>query len=430
MSFTRRLQALLVLAAVVFGVTSAMPRAEVAIQSPVPQRVDARAADPQTRASASPETRALWVLRTSLTSPEQITALVRNASSAGFNTLIVQVRGRGDAYFDSAREPRADQVPPGFDPLGFTLTRGHHAGLRVHAWVNVNLVASAVRLPINGSHVARLHPDWLMVPRDLAPILAAHSPTDPRYLQRLAEWTRAHERRVEGLYTSPIAPGAAREIEAVVTDLAARYPLQGIHLDYIRYPGPDFDYSPAALRAFRETIVAELSERDRFELDRRRAREPLIYADTFAARWSAYRRDRLTDLVVRLRAAVKTHRPEAILSAAVVPDADIAAADKFQDWRDWTRRGLLDVICPMAYTSDTRLFAAQVDAARGATAGAAVWAGIGAWRLTAAQTAKHVATARARGAEGVALFSYDSLIAGPARPASLAAVGRLSFAHP
>ena len=63
-------------------------------------------------APADAETRALWVLRTSLTTPESIETLVRAARDHGFNTLLVQVRGRGDAYSpsisdDCARVQRA-----------------------------------------------------------------------------------------------------------------------------------------------------------------------------------------------------------------------------------------------------------------------------------------------------------------------------------
>ncbi len=67
----------------------------------------------------SKEIRALWVIRTSLTSPESITEMVRRAKSANFNTLIVQVRGRGDAYYQSRWEPRAAEMkdtPDSFDP--------------------------------------------------------------------------------------------------------------------------------------------------------------------------------------------------------------------------------------------------------------------------------------------------------------------------
>jgi uncharacterized lipoprotein YddW (UPF0748 family) len=56
------------------------------------------------------EVRALWVVRETLTSREKIQAMVERAAAAGFNTLIVQVRGRGDAYYHSRWEPRAIEL--------------------------------------------------------------------------------------------------------------------------------------------------------------------------------------------------------------------------------------------------------------------------------------------------------------------------------
>src|SRR5215207_10009518 len=74
---------------------------------------------------AAQEVRALWVVRTTLTSPEKIRQLVSAAADNGFNTLIVQIRGRGDAYYKSRVEPRAMELkdqPESFDPLALTLT--------------------------------------------------------------------------------------------------------------------------------------------------------------------------------------------------------------------------------------------------------------------------------------------------------------------
>ena len=65
------------------------------------------------------ETRALWVLRTSLTSQASIEALVKRARDNGFNALFVQVRGRGDAYYRGGLEPIPSDLqrqPPSFDP--------------------------------------------------------------------------------------------------------------------------------------------------------------------------------------------------------------------------------------------------------------------------------------------------------------------------
>src|SRR5262245_17778754 len=119
------------------------------------------ASGPVTHAAAPPtDVRALWVQRSSIVSPEQIAKMVATAKDAGFNTLLVQVRGRGEAFYKSDLEPRAtelDAQPASFDPLAATLAAAHAAGLKVHAWVNVNLVASGATLPRSRTHVAVRH---------------------------------------------------------------------------------------------------------------------------------------------------------------------------------------------------------------------------------------------------------------------------------
>ncbi len=379
-------------------------------------------ATPEGRA---PEVRALWVLRSSLTSAEQITRLVHDARDSGFNTLLVQVRGRGDAYFAQGLEPRPMQLanaPASFDPLALTLSEAHAAGLRVHAWININLVASVLMMPTDPSHIVRKHPEWLMVPREIAPDLVRRDPHDPVYLGRLSTWTRAHATTVEGLYSSPIPIDAAHHVEAVITDLVERYPIDGVHMDYVRYPTSDYDYSAAALAAFRESVQRDVPAADRARLDARLAREPLIYTEAFPERWQLYRRTRLTDLVARIRNTVKEHRPQAMLTAAVKPDAHEAFETRLQDWQDWASRGLLDAVCPMAYTDDLTRFSHVVQGAARAAAPQALWAGIGAYRLDPAETISHINAARAAGAHGIALFSYDSLSG-----SELKTIGRAAF---
>src|SRR6476469_5412006 len=81
------------------------------------------------------EVRALWVTRASMTSPASIATLVKTAHEQGFNTLLVQVRGRADAYYLTDLEPRpADLVrqPLAFDPLASVLAEARQHGIRVH----------------------------------------------------------------------------------------------------------------------------------------------------------------------------------------------------------------------------------------------------------------------------------------------------------
>ena len=146
---------------------------------------------------------------------------------------------------------------------------------------------------------------------------SAQSPADVR---TLAAWTRKASETVEGLYLSPISDDSQTYTTAVVRDLVERYPLDGVHLDYIRYPGAAFDYGAPTLAAFRAAVAPARPAAEQQQLDRAAVKNPAAWADGLPAEFAAFRRDRLTALVRRLQAAVRAARPQAIVSAAVVPD--------------------------------------------------------------------------------------------------------------
>ncbi|MEZ5319646.1 MAG: family 10 glycosylhydrolase [Vicinamibacterales bacterium] len=368
--------------------------------------------------------RGLWVLRTALRTPDGVRTMVRSAKRAGINVLLVQVRGRGEAYYDSAIDPRAADLagqPRGFDPLALTLDLAHEAGIQVHAWVNVNLVSSAVTLPRDPGHVLRRHPEWLMVPEPLATSLHDVDPRSPAYVDRLAAWTRERSATVEGLFLSPILPESRAYTLSVLEELVRRYALDGLHLDYIRYPGNTFDYSAAALRAFREDRQPWATDADRARLDA--SRSPTAWTEFLPATWRTFREDRLNTLVTDAAAMARRLRPGITMSAAVVPDAAEARERKLQDWPGWAASGLLDVVCPMAYTQDAAVFRAQVRDVASLVGPVPMWIGIGAYRLTTAETAANVRVARRAGAAGVLIYSYDSLAeAGRPRGSALTAL--------
>ena len=371
-------------------------------------------------AAAPEEVRAIWVLRASLSTPASIAALVRSAKDHGFNTLLVQVRGRADAYYASGLEPRAAELakqPASFDPLATVIAAAHETGLRVHAWINLDLVSSAADLPAARDHLIYQHPEWLMVPREIAQEIAKVDPASPGYLGRLARWTRAQSDTIEGLYATPILRPSADHAEAVVIDIARRYALDGIHLDYARYPNDQFDYSRFSIAEFRAEMRPRLDPAVRKQLDADDADDLFAYPDRFPAEWKAFRQARLSALIARIRVDMRNVRPAALLTVAAAPDAREAADLRLQDWRRWLEDDLVDAICPMAYTQEPARFAEQIAAAREIAGGHAIWAGIGAYRLTPAQTIENIQAARRLGAAGFVLFSYDSLT-GPKPPAA------------
>ena len=210
--------------------------------------------------------------------------MVKSAASAKINTLLVQVRGRGDAYFNDGLEPRAGALAgqaESFDPLGSVLKLAHAQGIRVHAWVNVSLVSSAVDLPASRAHVIYRHPDWLMVPKSLARELSLLDSSSQIYLEKLTRWTRLQAAEIEGLYASPIPEESVDSTVAIITDLVTRYPVDGVHLDYVRYPNDDFDYSRAALELFRTDVMTSLDAAERRRRERSLGNDLVAWTEAF-----------------------------------------------------------------------------------------------------------------------------------------------------
>ena len=349
---------------------------------------------PASAASSSGELRGLWVVRTALVSPQAVDRAVDDAAEAGFNALFVQVRGRGDAFYRSAlasRSPLLERQPRDFDPLARLLARAHARRIQVHGWVNV-LLAAHFGQPLPRGHVLEKHPDWAMVPKSAA--TAALVASDSRRLRLILEAGRS-EGDVEGYYLSPAVPRVGDHLEGVVRELVRAYPLDGLHLDFVRYPGPTYDYSRVALEGFRRATGGT-------DLLGGPARN--------SAGWDDYRRQVLTALTTRLSDAARAERPGLVVSAAVAPDEAQAVNNKFQDWPRWLSSGVITALCPMTYTPDNELFRQQLESARErASSTQAVWAGIGAYRLDVAGIVEKVVLARQSGARGVVLFSHESL---------------------
>ncbi|MBO0799449.1 MAG: hypothetical protein J2P31_11570, partial [Blastocatellia bacterium] len=90
---------------------------------------------------------------------------------------------------------------------------------------------------------------------------------------------------------------------------------------------------------------------------------------------------------------------------------DAAIKWRFQDWKSWVKRGWLDVLCPMAYTTNPEIFRKQIQTVVKNANGKPVWGGIGSFQLTAEGSLERIRMARELGAQGFILFSYDSSVA-------------------
>ena len=379
------------------------------------------------------EVRALWVIRTALDSPDAVREMVAEAAGSGFNTLLVQVRGRGDAFYASSLEPRAERLPdnPAYDPLRLVIEEAHARGMAVHAWVNTYLVWGPVDPPRSPMHVVNANPDWLAVPRSLGRELHDRNPRDPRYLRSITEHAWAHQRTVTGLWSSPSHPAVQARVQAVWLELATNYDLQGIHFDYVRLPSGEFDYSRGTLDRFRAWVRPYLSSQRYADLVAASGSNPFAMAEALGDLWDQFRRDQVSTLVRRIYRSVKEVRPDLVISAALVPDPKEARVKRYQDWWSWLADGFLDVAVPMAYTTDREQFDAWVEEAR-VSAGSRerVWAGVGAYKNPVDATLRQIDSARERGVGGVVVFAYDSASSTPAQsgtPTPLQQIGSAAF---
>lgn len=342
---------------------------------------------------ATGEIRAMWVVRDSLTSPAKVRNTVALARKYGFNTLFVQVRGRGDAFYASNFEPRSEELagqPEDFDPLALIVSEGHKAGLEVHAWLNTFLVWSKGRRPYSSHHVYNRHPEWLVRDKQgRAPV----RPTSD----------------TEGAFLDPALPEVREYTQKVFLDVATRYDVDGIHFDYVRFPSERFSFSRASLAAFRERMLEQVPEAEARYADEKARKNRLAWHYLYPRQWKAWRQECITQTVQAIAENARRVKPGLVVSAAVFPNYSVASLDKGQAWHDWLRDGVLDAACPMTYAKDTSKFGAQVRDAVAHSYGKPIVPGVGAWQMPAASAIAKGKVCRDLGTGGMNFFSYDGM---------------------
>src|SRR6185503_5691545 len=270
----------------------------------------------------------------------RVVPLAALASREAFDTILTSAVASGDQSL---------LVPVGLfeDPPARLAEMGSMArsrGLRVVASVDVTRAASANEWPASRDHVIYTHPEWLMVPRELALELSRLDVRSPDYAGRLARWARASAGKVMDLYLSPVHTDVAAFVAGAVRRLVERIPFDGVQFEAARYPSGDFDYSRLSLEELRREIRGGLSPEERRRLVGIEAFDLLAYATEFPDAWRRFRQTQLTALVVRARTAVKSVRPNAIVSAAVGSDPLASLSDFLQDWPTWLDNRFIDAV--------------------------------------------------------------------------------------
>jgi len=238
------------------------------------------------------ETRALWANASNFLTREATDALVERAARARLNGIIPDIFVRDSFVGKSDLMPMTSSVKEeGFDPLGYLIERAHAAGIEVHPWFCVTYRDAAFRQRLPGV-------DILDEQGNVRPIGAdAHRPEYRDFMVKLMV-------------------GVARD-----------YPVDGIHLDYIR--SMEDCYCEKCRAEFQQQFGKPLTEATDEE-------------------WTAWQRGAIADIVQRTAEGVRKARPGAWMSAAVFSGM-VSGARQGQDPARWAKEGWIDVVIPMDY---------------------------------------------------------------------------------
>lgn len=291
---------------------------------------------------------------------------IRHLKEMGFNAIFPNMLWGGVAYYDSDVLPVAPEVAQRGDQIAECVNWCKRYGVQCHVWkVNFNLG----RVP-------------------------------DEFLEKLRAEGRL-QRNPNGEEIKWLCPSDPRNIElekAAMLEVACKYDVDGIHFDYIRYPGIHGCYCDRCRRKFEESIGRKAT-----------GWPDCVLSGPLRDEYLQFRRDNITRLVQEVYRQVKRIKPSVQVSAAVFGDFPSARESVGQDTALWIDRGVLDFVCPMDYTPNDqnleRLVKAQVAAVGGRIP---LYIGIGAWRLhDAAQLSDQIAITRRLGADGFVCFHYN-----------------------
>ncbi len=268
----------------------------------------------------------------------------------GINTVFLETFVHGFTMYPSKVYQKYGISPNAYPKLGVVgneallarwLRLAHAEGINVHAWLQVFYVGNShLNLP---TPILAKFPQWRNRQRQYADEPTPHpSPIEQGH------W-----------FMDPANPQVRQFLTDVVDELATTYPVDGIQIDYIRYPA-SFEHADANFLAstWGYTPIARTTFKAKYKVD------PLTLtpADTLLwQEWERFKASQVTQWVRDLR----THQtlkwnslretkkfPELKLSAAVFPDPKGSHGIKHQDWPLWMRESYLDFMAPMILSAN------------------------------------------------------------------------------
>ena len=323
-------------------------------------------------------------------SASAVTTMVNYADSCNLNCVIPEIRLRCDAYYTSSIEPPGTGVvpsPPGFDSLADVIAKAHPLGIEVHPWLVTWRIWTTVTGP---GHTTPEHIWWTHGPGN----------TDPAQDWMMYSDTGAWD--YGGIVNlDPGVPAVEEYLITVFMDIVTRYDVDGLNLDYIRYPATNWGYNPVSVA--------------RFNAEYGRTGNPSSSDTT----WLNWRRDQITNLVKRLYLEMKAVKPLVKLNADVWNSATTGNNSYLQNWDNWMLNHWMDFAHPMSYTSTNSTFDSWCAAYVGNQHGRHVYPLVDASNSITGNVIPQINSVRSYGFSGLGLYSYQSIVDKPGLQSAL-----------
>lgn len=331
--------------------------------------------------SVETEGRALWNHSGIGAYPGDWERSAKELASAGVNIILPNMAWAGVAHYPSKILPQSKTYTQYGDQIAQCVEAAHKHGLEVHVWkITWNLEGA---------------------PKEFVEKIRAEGRTQVSATGQALNWLcPSHPKNV------------LLELESSL-EIVANYDVDGIHLDYIRYPGSHACYCDGCRQRF---VLAT-----RLQIDEWPA-AVLPKTGTHSEKYVEWRTQQITRLVRLLHKRLREADPEIKISAAVFGWYPGCITTIGQDWIAWAKAGYVDFVCPMNYTENTDYFTELlVNQLALMPKGVAIYPGIGATAsnslLTPDAVVEQIYVSRNLGASGWTIFDYSLDISETVLPA-------------
>ncbi|MGL5192430.1 MAG: family 10 glycosylhydrolase [Chroococcales cyanobacterium] len=283
---------------------------------------------------AQPEIRAIWLDRGSIVragSEQGLARIFDNLAATGINTVFFETVNAGYPIYPSQVAPQQNPLIGNWDPLASAVKLAHERGMELHAWIWTFAAG-------NQRHNVLLNLD----PNYPGPVIAAN-PDWAGYTNQGQMIPRGQTKP----FLDPANPEVRSYLLNLLEEIATRYDVDGVQLDYIRYPFQD----PSAGRSYGYGRVA------RQEFQNLTGVDPMTISPgdrDLWQQWTDFRVRQIDSFVADASQLLRTLRSDLILSVAVFPLNPHDRRNRIQqNWEEWARRGDVDLVVPMTYAMDT-----------------------------------------------------------------------------